>query len=285
MDARDGVASEAGPDEEFQDVSATVHPSAIVHPGADLGEGVEIGPFCEVGPNVVLEAGVRLHARASVIGHTRLGEGCELFEGAVLGGLPQILGERSSPDARLVVGPRGVFREHTTVSTGSSRHSGLTQIGADAFLMQGTHIGHDCRLGDHCVLANGVMVGGHVVLGDQVWIGGMAALHQFTHVGDHAFIAGGAIVVGDVVPFGAVVGNRAALSGLNLTGLKRRGFDRARLHTLRRAYKALFEAPGPFSERVDTVRREFPGAQDVADLLAFIEDPARTRELCQPRRA
>lgn len=285
MDARDGLASEAGSHEEFQGVNAKVHPSAIVHSGAELGDGVEIGPFCEVGPNVVLEAGVRLRARASVLGHTRLGEGCELFEGAVLGGLPQILGEQSSPDARLVVGPRGTFRENVTVSTGSPRHTGLTEIGADAYFMESVHIGHDCRLGARSVLANGVKLAGHVVLGDQVWIGGMAALHQFTHVGDHAFIAGGAIVVGDVVPFGAVVGNRAVLTGLNLTGLKRRGFDRARLHTLRRAFKALFDGPGQFADRVETVRRDFPDAPDVTALLTFIEDPARTRDLCQSGRA
>lgn len=265
-------------------MSVTIHPLADVAPGAELGEGVEIGAFCHVGPHAVIGAGTHLHPHASVIGHSRLGENCVLHAHAVVGGAPQVIGFVPDAASRLEIGDRTVFREHASAHTGLPHHNGTTRIGRDCYIMIGAHIGHDCQLGDHCVLANTAALAGHITLGDHVWMGGLSAIHQFSHVGDHAFIAGGAIVVGDVIPFGTVVGNRAHLTGLNVKGLARRGFDRQRIRALRRGYKAIFETDRPFAEAVTAARRTFAGNQDVESILAFIEMD-RPRPLCFPDRS
>lgn len=259
--------------------SVRIHPSAVVHEGAQIGDGVEIGPFCEVGPKVILSDGVRLHGRSTVMGETELGEQCELFPGAVLGGRGQSLGAKDEPGTGLVVGPRTVFRECTSVHAGLPHGDRITRIGADCYFMAYSHAGHDCQIGDHCVFANAVEIGGHCRLGHHVWIGGMVAVHQFSEIGDHAFIAGGSIIVADIVPFAMAVGNRAHLSGLNVKGLTRRGFARSDIRTIRRAYKMIFESEGAFAERVERARAAFAGEPYVKQMLDFI-DKERPRPLC-----
>lgn len=267
-------------------MSATqIHPSAVIHDGAELGEGVEIGPFCEVGPKVVLGDGVRLHGRVTVMGETVLGEKCELFPGVVLGCRGQSIGAKDEPGTGLVVGARTVFREFSNVHAGLPHGAKVTRIGSDCFFMAYSHAGHDCQIGNHCVFANAVEIGGHCVLGNHVWIGGVVALHQFTEIGEHAFVAGGSIVVSDILPYAMVQGNRAHLSGLNVKGLSRRGFSREDIRTIRRAYKALYDEVGDvaFAERVDAVAREFEGNPHVGKMVAFLKKK-RSRPLCTTER-
>lgn len=261
-----------------------IHPSSIIHDGAEIGSGVEIGPFCEIGADVTLEDGVRLHSHVRIGGRTQLGAECEVHSGAVLGGTPQILGLEPSPDARLEIGPRCTLREHVTAHVGSPDHGGVTRIGADCFLMIGVHVGHDCRVGDKCVIANNVPLAGHVHLGEQVWMGGQAAVHQFTEIGDHAFIAGGAILVGDVAPFTMAVGNHARLNGLNVNGLKRRGFSREDMKALRAAYRKVFFGDAAFADRVEAAAAEFADVPLAMRLIDFVRAD-RKRPLCLPDRA
>ncbi|MEO0466641.1 MAG: acyl-ACP--UDP-N-acetylglucosamine O-acyltransferase [Pseudomonadota bacterium] len=263
-------------------MTTTIHPSAVVHDGAELGTGVEIGPFCEVSSHAKIGDGVRMHGRSTIMGATVVGEGCELFPGSVLGGRAQSLGSRDDPQYGLVVGARTIFREGSSANAGSSGGDGVTRVGSDCYFMTNTHAGHDCQVGDKCVFANNVAFGGHSVVGDQVWAGGGAIIHQFTQVGDHAFIGGGAIVVGDVLPFAMVAGNRASLAGVNINGLKRRGFSRDEMKAIRAVIKTLYSGDGAFSDRVQTFRETLDPDSPQAKIIEFIDRPSRSRPLCTP---
>lgn len=261
-------------------MSVQIHPSAVVAETARLGEGVEIGPFCEVGSDVELGAGVRLHARASVTGHTKVGAGCELHSGAALGGSPQSLGFIPDSASRLEVGAGCIFREFATAHTGTPAGGGVTRVGAEGYFMIGAHIGHDCQVGEKCVISNYVSLAGHVTLGREVWIGGHAAIHQFCEVGDHAFIAGGSILLADVIPFAMVSGHPAGLDGLNVRGLKRRGFSREAIGALRAACSQVFgPGEGTVAERAEAAKAAYPGDVNVAAMADFALAPRR-RGLC-----
>jgi len=255
---------------------------AVISPEATISDTAEIGPFCVIGPQVELGEHVKLHNGVTVVGRTKLSDGCEVFPGAVIGKAPQILGFEDSEASRIEIGPRTVIREHVTIHPGSIEHGGLTSVGADCLLMIGVHIAHDCQVGDRCVFANNVTLGGHVRIGEQVWMGGLAAVHQFCRIGQHAFIGGGAILVDNVIPYGSVIGNHAYLSGLNIVGLKRRGFPRQTIYDLRAAYRMLFADEGTFAERLSDTKSAYGDCSEVAEILAFIETDTG-RALCMPQ--
>ena len=261
-------------------MSASVHPTALVDPKAELGEGVEIGPYCIVGPHVRLAEGVRLSSHVNIEGHTEIGEGCDIHPFASLGGAPQHLAHKGEP-TRLVVGARNSIREHVTMNTGTVGGGGVTRVGDDGLFMVGSHVAHDCVVGDHVVFANNATLGGHVHMGDYVFMGGLSAVHQHTRVGRQAFIGGLAAVTKDVIPFGSVWGVYAHLEGLNLVGLKRRGFGRDQIKDLRSAYRLLFGPEGTFQERLDDVARVFAQNVDVREIVDFIRADA-SRPLCLP---
>ena len=262
-------------------VSVRIHPSAIVHDGAELGAGVEIGPFCIVGPRARLAAGVRLMSHVVVEGSTEIGADTVVHAFAVLGGAPQHLAYRGE-ETRLVIGARNVIREHVTMNTGTVMGGGVTRVGSDSLYMTASHVAHDCVVGDHVVFANNATLGGHVQVGDYVFMGGLCAAHQFTRIGRYAFIGGVTAVTKDVIPFGSVWGVHAHLEGLNLVGLKRRGFSREAINDLRSAYRLMFADEGTFQERVEDVARVFAGSPEVGELVDFIRADA-SRPLCQPR--
>ncbi|MBE7217829.1 MAG: acyl-ACP--UDP-N-acetylglucosamine O-acyltransferase [Caulobacteraceae bacterium] len=257
-----------------------VHPSALVAAGAELAPDVEVGPFCVVGPRVRLGARVRLLSHVIVEGVTTLGEDCVVHPFSVLGGPPQHLGHKGEP-TELVVGPRNVIREQVTFNTGTVNGRGVTRIGSDGFFMAEAHVAHDCVVGDHVVMAKGATLGGHVGLGDYVFMGGLAAVHQFSRVGRYSFIGGLAAVTKDVIPYGSVWGNHAHLEGLNLVGLKRRGFSREVIGNLRASYRLLFGPEGAFSERLEDVGRVFAHSPEVMEIVDFIRADA-SRPLCLP---
>lgn len=262
-------------------MSVEVHSTAVVESGAILHDGVRIGPFCHVGAMAELGAGTELISHASVVGHTKVGSNCLLYPHAVLGCGPQVLGMRETPDSRLEVGAGSVFREYATAHTGIPKHGGLTKVGTACYIMIGAHIAHDCVIGNNVVMANNVSLAGHISVGDNVWFGGLAAVHQFSRIGRNAFIGGGAIVVEDVIPFGSVVGNHAKLSGLNIVGLKRRGFSKSDLHEIRSAYKAVFEGNGLFKDRLAQAAAEYAGKPLAMELINFILE-GRDRPICKP---
>ncbi len=259
---------------------AVIHPTAQVAPGARLGAGVEIGPYCIVGDKAVLGDGVRLISHVVIDGATTIGEATQVHPFAVLGGSPQHLAYKGE-ETRLVIGARNAIREHVTMHTGTVAGGGLTTVGSDGLFMVATHVAHDCVVGDHVVMANNATLAGHVHLGDYVFMGGLAAIHQHTRIGRLAFIGGLTPVTRDVIPFGSVLNNPAGLGGLNLVGLKRRGFSRETITSLRSAYRLLFGPEGTFQERLDDVAEVFSGVPEVMEIVDFIRADA-SRPLCLP---
>jgi UDP-N-acetylglucosamine acyltransferase len=251
----------------------SIHPTALVSHGAELGPGVQIGPFCTVGPDVVIEAGAKLVSHVVVEGHTRIGEDVQLFPFCTVGLPPQDMKYKDEP-TRCEIGARTLVREHCTIHRGTVTGTGLTKVGTDCMLMAVVHVAHDCWLGDHVIVANNAVMGGHVKIAEHAVIGGAAAIHQFVRIGRAAMIGGVSGVEGDVIPFGSVLGNRARLAGLNVIGLKRRGFDKSAIHRLHIAFRTLYSKSGVFAQRLEQTRGRFGDDPLIAEVLAFIDAPS-----------
>ena len=261
-------------------MSVEIHPTAIVHDGAQLGADVKIGPYSVVGPQAVLGDRVTLQSHVMVEGATEIGEDTTVGPFAVLGGAPQHLGYRGE-EVRLVIGARNIIREHVTMHTGTPMDKGLTVVGSDGLFMVGCHVAHDCIVGDRVVMANNASLGGHVMVGDFVFVGGLVGVHQHSRIGRYSFIGASAMVTKDVIPFGSVWGNHAHLEGLNLVGLKRRGFAREVINELRTAFRMLFADEGTFQERIEDTVRDHGASPEVMEIIDFIRADAN-RPLCLP---
>lgn len=261
---------------------SAIHPTAIVDPKANIADGVEIGPYSIIGPDVTLSPGVRILSHVVIEGVTSLGANCVVHPFANLGGPPQHLAHKGEK-TRLQIGVDNIIREHVTMHTGTVGGRGVTVVGDGGLYMVGSHVAHDCIVGNKVTLAKGATLGGHVEVADFVFMGGLAAAHQFGRIGRHAFIGGLAAVTKDVIPFGSVWGNHAHLEGLNLVGLKRRGFPRETINTLRSAYRLMFADEGTFQERLEDVAGIFSGSDEVMEIVNFIRVDAN-RPLCLPER-
>jgi len=259
---------------------ASIHSTAVIDRGAEIAADVHIGPYCVIGPHVLIGEGCRLLAHVYLAGHTTIGARTAIAPFASLGTPPQSVKYRGGP-TRLVVGPDCDIREGVTMNIGTEDGGGITEVGARCFFMVGSHVGHDCHVGNDVTLANGAVLGGHVTTGDYVTLGGHAAVHQFVRIGEGAMVSGVSGVASDVIPFAFAIGQRAVLDGLNVVGLQRRGFGRADVHRLRRAYRALFMGAGVFRDRLAAVEREFGEDALVGKVLAFIR-AADTRPLMMP---
>ncbi len=251
-----------------------IHPLAVVAPGARLGVGVEIGPFCTVGADAEIGDGARLVSHVVVDGHTAIGAGATLFPFCTVGLPPQDLKYAGEP-TRTEIGARTLVREHVTIHRGTATGIGTTRVGDDCMLMAVVHVAHDCQIGNNVIIANNAVMGGHVQIGDNAVIGGSAAIHQFVRIGRAAMVGGVSGVEADVIPFGSVIGNRARLAGLNVIGLRRRGFDRSAIMALRAAFVALFRDPGVFADRLAAVRANAGADPLVQEMLGFIDAPSK----------
>jgi UDP-N-acetylglucosamine acyltransferase len=250
-----------------------IHPTAIVARGAELGSGVRIGPYCTVGAHAVIEDGAELVSHVVIDGHTRIGEDVVLYPFCTVGLAPQDLKYAGQPTA-CEIGARTQVREHCTIHRGTVTGKGITRVGSDCLLMAVAHVAHDCTLGNHVIVANNAVMGGHVSIADHAVIGGAAAIHQYVRIGRAAMIGGVSGVEADVIPFGSVIGNRARLVGLNVIGLKRRGFDRAQIQLLHSAFRDLFRREGVFAQRLAATRAHYGHEPLVAEVLAFIDAPS-----------
>ena len=249
--------------------SAAVHKTAIVDPGAELGEGVSVGPYSIIGSKVQLEAGVQIGANVHVTGRTRLGPRVRVFPGAVVGEIPQDL-KYAGEDSQLEIGEDTVVREHVTVHIGTDGGGGLTRVGSRCLIMIGSHVAHDCMIGDNVIVGQAAALAGHVQLGDHVVLGGCCGVHQHCRIGRHAMVGGMSGVFADLLPFCLCTGSRACLTGINLRGLRRRGFSRAVIASLGEAYAVLFSGEGTLAGRAQELL-ESPGAPaEVQELARFI---------------
>jgi UDP-N-acetylglucosamine acyltransferase len=241
---------------------------AFVDPGAQLADDVVIGPFAYVGPHVTLGPGCVLHHHAQIEGHTIAGLNNVFFPNCLIGAVSQDL-KYQGGDCRVVIGSHNVFRENATVHIGTEVAGGETRIGDHNLIMVGAHIAHDCILHNHIILANNVLLAGHVLVEDHVVISGAAASHHFVTIGRHAFIGGISAVTRDVPPFMVFDGNPALVRGVNKTGLKRRGYDDARIDALKTAYRFLFRDNSFVTGSLE-LERLYPDQPDIRFLLAFM---------------
>lgn len=262
----------------------TIHPTAIIGKNVTLGKGVQIGPYCVLDGNITVGDETRLMSHVAISGHTDIGGHCQIFPFASLGHAPQDLKYKGEA-SKLVIGSHTIIRENVTMNPGTEGGGMLTSIGDHCLFMVGAHVAHDCRIGNHVILVNNATLGGHVEIGDHAIIGGLSAVHQFVRIGRHAMIGGMSGVEHDVIPYGSVMGERANLAGLNLVGMKRRGFDRETIHALRGAYKTLFDDhQGTLAERAEKLRKELPDIVPVQEILGFMTEKG-SRSLCVPKQS
>lgn len=257
-----------------------IHPTAIVADGAELGEGVRIGPYCVIGAKVQIGDRTWLKSHVALDGTTTLGPDCTVFPFASIGSQPQDLKYRGE-ESRLIIGAKVVIREHATLNPGTEGGGLLTEVGDNCLIMVGAHIAHDCKVGNNVIFANNATLAGHVEVGEFAVLGGLSAVHQFVRIGRHAMVGGMSGVENDVIPYGSVTGNRAHLSGLNIVGLKRRGFEREAIHSLRHAYRLLFAPEGTLQERLTDVAKDFASNAVAMEIVDFIQSDS-ARSICQP---
>ncbi|HXH01472.1 MAG TPA: acyl-ACP--UDP-N-acetylglucosamine O-acyltransferase [Xanthomonadaceae bacterium] len=248
-----------------------VHPTAVVDPTALLGADVEIGAFCVIGAEVEIGPGSRIGPHCVIDGPCRIGRDNRIHAHAAIGGDAQdkkFRGER----AELVIGDRNSIREFVTINRGTAEGGGITRIGDDNWILAYTHIAHDCQVGDHVVFSNNATLAGHVTIGDHVILSGFTGVHQFCRIGAHAFIGMGALVNGDVPPYVMVATEGYSRPrGINTEGLKRRGFDAARIAAIKRAYRAVYMGGQPLEQARDQLTELARDSADVRVLLDFIE--------------
>jgi UDP-N-acetylglucosamine acyltransferase len=258
-----------------------IHPTSIIDPKAQFGKGVEIGPFCCIGPDVVLGDNVRLISHVVIDCRTHIGAGTVIYPFASIQ-KTQDLKYKGEP-SELIVGENNTIREYVTLQPGTEGGGMVTRIGNNNLLMIASHVAHDCQIGNNVVMSNGATLGGHVHVGDHAILGGLCAIHQFVRIGAHAIIGGMSGVERDVIPYGHVKGERASLSGLNLIGLKRRGFSATAIQELRNAYQDIFDgAEQPLAQRVDSAAKKYAKNEDVMQLVGFIQHDS-SRSLCLPQ--
>ncbi len=259
---------------------AKIDPSARVESGAVLGADVTVGPFCVVGQHAVIGAGTTLISHVHISGATTIGESCTIYPFASLGTAPQSTGYRGEL-TKLIIGNSCTIREGVTMNAGTVSGGGVTTVGDRGYFMNNAHVGHDSRVGNDVIFATSATLGGHCEVGDFVFMGGLSAVHQFTRIGSQAIIGGMSGVTHDIIPYVMANGQRARLEGLNIVGMKRRGFTPARLRVVRSFYDKLFFGTGVFAERLPALEKNHDSDPAILDILDFITAD-RHRPLCLP---
>ena len=251
-----------------------IHPSAVIDPGAELDLSVEIGPYAIVGPHVRLAEGVVLRPHAHVTGYTELGRETQIFSFASVGEIPQDKKYRGEP-TRLIIGAQNVIREYVTLHPGTAGGGGLTSIGDDNMFMIAAHVGHDCHIGSHVILANNVAMAGHVRIEDYAVLGASVHIHQFVRIGESAMLAGLAGVNQDVAPFTLAQGYPARLLHVNRVNLERRGISAERIQWVERAFRILFRDGLLPHKAFSRVREELANSPEAEHMVAFLEKSER----------
>lgn len=251
----------------------SIHETAIIHGSAEIGENVTIGPFSLVKENVVIEAGVEIRANAVIASNTKLGRNCKVFHGAVVGEIPQDLkfqGENTTTE----IGENTVIREYVTIHRGTNDRL-KTVIGRNCLIMAYAHVAHDCLLGDNVILANAVNLAGHVTIEEYAVLGGLVPVHQFVKIGKHSYIGGGFRVSKDVPPFILASSEPLAYSGLNIVGLRRRGFTSENRSLIKKAYRLIFRSEYNTSQALEQIKKDLPQTEEIQYIVDFVESSER----------
>jgi UDP-N-acetylglucosamine acyltransferase len=253
---------------------SSVHPTAVVSPKARMGEGCFVGPYSIIGDDVELGDGVKLESHCVIDGHTSIGDETHVFPFVSIGLASQDLKYKGEP-SETRIGKRNKIREFVTIHRGTAGGGMLTSLGDDCLIMAQAHIAHDCLVGDGVIMANAATLAGHVVIGDRANIGAYSGVHQFCRVGKEAYVGGYSVVVKDALPFALTVGNHARCYGLNITGMKRRGYSRETIDALHHAFHLLLSAKLNTTQALERINEEITGSVEVADLVRFIQDSNR----------
>lgn len=244
-----------------------IHPQAIVSPKARLADDVEVGPFSIIGDDVEIDSGTWIGPHVVINGHTSIGKNNRIFQFSSVGEIPQDKKYHNEP-TRLVIGDGNTIREYCTFNRGTVDDNGVTQIGNNNWFMAYAHVAHDCIIGSDTIFANAASAAGHVHVGDFAVLGGFTSIHQFTHIGDHAFSGLGSVITRDVPPYMIVAGNRAVPGGINKEGLQRKGFSDESIRGLHRAYRALFKSK---KSRADAVQELEMDINTFSEVKAFVD--------------
>ena len=264
-------------------MSHDIHPTALVDPTAELADDVTVGAYAVIGPGVKIGAGTRVDASAQVQGPTWIGRDNHIYSFACIGFDPQDL-KYAGEETRLEIGDGNHFREHCTVHRGTGKGGGLTVVGSHGLFMVGTHIAHDCRVGDHVIFANNGTLAGHVEVADHSTVGAFSSVHQFCRVGRHAYIGGYSVITRDALPYVKTVGAKPACFGINRIGLERRGFGVEQLEKLEKAYRILVRSKLNTAQALERLREELADEERVRYLIEFVEGTDRGVIKETPRR-
>lgn len=252
--------------------AATIHPTAIIHPGARLGLGVEVGAYTLIGEHVEIGEGTRIGPHVVIEGHTRIGRDNRIFQFSSIGANPQDMKYASEP-TRLEIGDRNTIREFCTLNCGTAQDAGVTRLGDDNWIMAYVHVAHDCQVGSHTIFANNAQLAGHVVVGDWAILGGFTVVHQFVRIGAHSLTAMGSILLQDLPTYVTASGNPAEPHGINSEGLKRRGFSKAAIMAIKRAYKTVYKSGLKLEEAQTAIAAA--DSPELQPLLQFLAAPGR----------
>ena len=255
-----------------------IHPTALIDSRAELDRGVEVGPYSIIGAGVKIGGGTRVKAHVVIEGDTTIGRDNVVFQFATVGSIPQDLKYRGE-DSRLIIGDNNTIREFVSLNPGTTGGGMVTRVGNHNLLMMYCHIAHDCIVGDHNVIANGATLGGHVTLEDYVIAGGLVGIHQFVKIGSGALLGAGSMVSKDVPPYCNAAGDRARLKGLNIEGMRRRGFKKEQIEMIRKAYRIILQSGLTIKVALRKARKELPGSPEIERIATFIE--SSTRGICR----
>jgi len=255
-------------------MTTLIHPTAIIEKGAELGSNVSVGPYSVIGSDVKIADNNIIESHVVINGHTTIGNGNHFFPFSAIGAAPQSIAYKGDP-TEVRIGNNNTFRENVTVNRGTIDDEGVTSIADDNFIMAYCHIAHDCRLGSHIVFANCASLAGHCYVGDYVVLAGYTLVHQFCRIGEHCFTGVNAVCIQDVPPFTLAAGNRAITHGINVRGLRRRGFTTEEISELKRAYKTIYRSGLTTSAAIAEIDAKEWAGPHVSTLTKFIKESKR----------
>jgi UDP-N-acetylglucosamine acyltransferase len=251
-----------------------IHPTAIIHPGARLADKVSIGPYAVIGEHVAIGSGTTIAGHVVIEGWTEIGCDNQIFQFSSIGAAPQDL-KYGGQKTYLKIGDRNRIREFTTLNRGTVEGGGVTNIGNDNLFMAYSHVAHDCIIENQVVLANGATLAGHVAIESAAILGGLSAVHQFCRIGCHTMVSGGSMVAQDIPPYTLAQGDRARTVGLNLIGLKRRGFSEETMRGIKKAYRMIYRSGLRLEEAMQKIAEEVEQSPELDHFLNFIKESQR----------